>query len=163
MAKRANNSGKTRTNRGAGTAGARSPSAGGKTTRYVRRSASSQLVEETRTASELPVSHTPATDLIAASHIEQTAGTRGGRPRVAGTRITVDDIVIMHRHLGQSLELIAGKYDLKPAAVHAAMAYYYDHKAEIDGQIATDDAYVEAFMRDHPSRLKEKLKALGRG
>ena len=95
-------------------------------------------------------------------HIEMTSGTRGGRPRITGTRITVDDIVIMHLHLGQSLEQIAGKYDLTPASVHAAMMYYYDHKDEIDKQIADDDAYVEAFKQSNPSKLNQKLQALNR-
>lgn len=94
-------------------------------------------------------------------HIEQTPGTRGGRPRVAGTRITVDDLVIMHLHLGQSLEQIAGKYRLTPAAVHAAMAYYFDHKAEVDAQIAADDAYLDAFKRANPSKLHERLREIG--
>ncbi len=96
-------------------------------------------------------------------HIEITPGTRSGRPRIAGTRITVDDIVIMHLHLGQSLEQIAGKYDLSPASVHAAMMYYYDHKDVIDKQIADDDAYVEAFKQSNPSKLNQKLQALNRG
>ena len=61
-------------------------------------------------------------------HIEITPEVRGGRPRIAGTRITVADIVIMHLRLGQSLEEIAGKYDLDLADVHAALAYYYDHR-----------------------------------
>jgi uncharacterized protein (DUF433 family) len=96
-------------------------------------------------------------------HIEITPGTRGGRPRIAGTRITVDDIVIMHLHLGQSLEQIAGQYNLSPASVHAAMMYYYDHKDVIDKQIADDDAYVEAFKQSNPSKLNQKLQALNRG
>lgn len=96
-------------------------------------------------------------------HIEQTEGTRGGRPRIAGTRITVDDIGIVHLRLGKAIDEIAGEYDLAPAAIHAALAYYYDHKAEIDGQIAADEAYLDAFKRDNPSKLRERLKALGRG
>ena len=96
-------------------------------------------------------------------HIERHTEFRGGRARVRGTRITVDDIVILHRHLGQSLEEIAGRFDLAPAAVHAAMSYYYDHKDEVDRLIAADDDFIEAFKRSNPSRLEERLKALGRG
>jgi uncharacterized protein (DUF433 family) len=77
-----------------------------------------------------------------------------------GTRITVDDIVVMHLRMGQSLAEIAGKYDLSLAAVHAAMAFYYDHKAEIDERITQDEAYAEAFERNNPSLLKEKLRTL---
>jgi uncharacterized protein (DUF433 family) len=94
------------------------------------------------------------------AHIEQTPGVRGGRPRIAGRRITVDDVAIMHRRLGQSVEEIVAKYDLSFADVHAALAYYYDHQAEIDQRIADDDAFVEAFKRDNPSKLQEKLRAL---
>jgi uncharacterized protein (DUF433 family) len=93
-------------------------------------------------------------------HIEQTPGTRGGRPRISGRRITVDDIVIMHLRLGQSVDEIVVKYQLSYADVHAALAYYYDHQAEIDQQIASDDAFIEAFKRDNPSKLQAKLKAL---
>lgn len=96
-------------------------------------------------------------------HIEITPGVRGGRPHIVGTRITVADIVIMHLRLGRSLEEIAGKYDLELAEVYAAMAYYYDHRSEIDGRIEADEAFAEAFHRNNPSLLQEKLKALYRG
>ncbi len=93
-------------------------------------------------------------------HIETTPRVRGGKPYIAGTRITVADIVLMHLRLGQSLEEIAGKYDLSLAAVHAAMAYYYDHQVEIDRSIEEDATFAEAFRRNNPSPLKEKLKII---
>ncbi len=96
-------------------------------------------------------------------HIEISPGVRGGRPRIAGTRITVADIVIMHLRLGQSLEEIAGKYDLELASVYAAMSYYYDHRPEIDADIEADAAFAEAFQRSNPSLLQAKLKALHDG
>ncbi|HVR99216.1 MAG TPA: DUF433 domain-containing protein [Thermoanaerobaculia bacterium] len=96
-------------------------------------------------------------------HIEMTPGVRGGKPRIAGTRMTVTDIVLMHLRLGQELAEIAGEYNLPLAAVHAAMAYYYDHQKEIDGSIEEDLAFAEAFRRNNPSPLQEKLKALSRG
>ena len=93
-------------------------------------------------------------------HLEITPGVRGGKPRLAGTRIAVADVAVMHLRLGRSLAEITGKYDLDPAAVHAAMAYYYDHREEIDRAIEEDQAYAEAFQRDNPSPLQEKLRAL---
>ncbi len=93
-------------------------------------------------------------------HIEITSDVRGGRPRIAGTRITVADIAIMHLRMGQSLEEIAGRYELELADVYAAMAYYYDHRAEIDESIAADQSFAETFRRDHPSPLQAKLKGL---
>lgn len=93
--------------------------------------------------------------------IEQDEGVRGGRPRIAGTRIAVDDIVIMHLRLGQPVPQIAAKYGLAPASVHAALAFYFGHKQEIDQRLNDDDAFIEAFKQNHPSRLREKLKNLG--
>ena len=96
-------------------------------------------------------------------YIEATPGTRGGKPRISGTRITVADVVLMHRRLGRALEEIAGTYDLSLAAVYAAMAYYYDHKDDIDQSLDEEDALGEAFRKNNPSRLREKLKALSHG
>jgi len=96
-------------------------------------------------------------------HLEFTPGVRGGKPRIAKTRITVDDVVIMHLRLGLSLETIAGKYDLSLASVYTAMAYYYDHRVEVDERIEQDQVYVQAMRQNNPSALQEKLNALNRG
>lgn len=93
-------------------------------------------------------------------HVETTPGTRGGQPRIAGTRIAVSDIVIMHLRLGESLAQIAGDYDLQPAAVHAALEYYYDHRDEIDRRIDEVEAFAKAFRDNCPSLLHAKLKSL---
>ena len=96
-------------------------------------------------------------------YIETTPDIRNGRPRIADTRITVADIVLMYLRLGQSLEEIAGKYDLPLAAVYAAMAYYYDHQAELDQSMSADHDFAEAFRNNNPSRLRAKLQALKHG
>jgi uncharacterized protein (DUF433 family) len=97
------------------------------------------------------------------NYIETASDTRSGKPRISGTRITVADVVLMHRHLGRALEEIAGSYDLPLAAVYAAMAYYYDHKDEIDRSLEEEEALAEAFKKNNPSRLREKLEALSHG
>lgn len=102
-------------------------------------------------------------ELVLDRFIEIAPDVRGGRPRLSGTRIAVADIVLMHLRLGQSLVEIAGKYNLSLAAIHVAMAYYYDHRAEIDQNIEDDQAFAEAFRRNNPSPLQEKLKRLGDG
>jgi uncharacterized protein (DUF433 family) len=99
-------------------------------------------------------------EVVLSQHIDSTPEVRSGKPRIAGTRITVADIAIMYLRMGQSLELIAGKYDLAPAAVYAAMGYYYDHRDEIDRSIQDDEAFVDTFMKNNPSRLQERLKGL---
>jgi uncharacterized protein (DUF433 family) len=84
-------------------------------------------------------------------YIAITPGVRSGRPRIADTRITVADIVVMYLRLGQSLEEVAGKYDLPLSAVYAAMAYYYDHQEAINQSIAADHDFAEAFPNNNPS------------
>ncbi len=96
-------------------------------------------------------------EIVLDRHIEITPEVRGGRPRLAGTRITVADVVIMHLRMGLSLEEIAGKYELDFASVYAAIAYYYDHRSEIDESIDVQDNFAESFRQNNPSQLQDKL------
>ncbi len=97
---------------------------------------------------------------VSVEHIEMTPGMRGGKPRIAGTRIAVEDVMVMHLKMGYSLLEIATKYDLLVAAVYDAMAYYYDHRQEIDRELAENDVFVDEFMRQNPGRLQAKIKEL---
>ena len=91
-------------------------------------------------------------------YIEVTAGIAGGKPRVAGHRITVQDIAIWHERLGRSPDEIAAEYDLTLAAVYAALAYYFDHRAEIDRAIEEGQAFAEALRQRTPSKLLQRLQ-----
>lgn len=89
-------------------------------------------------------------------HLDLHPDYRGGRPRIKGTRITVDDVARMYLRRGQSLEEIASEYDLPLAALYAAMAYYYDHQEEIERLMAEEQDFAEEWQRQHPSLLREK-------
>ena len=91
-------------------------------------------------------------------HIEITPGIAGGKPRIAGHRITVQNIVIWYEHLGKGLDEICAEYDLSLADVHAALAYYFDHREEVDQSIADDEAFIKALKQQTSSPLEEKLK-----
>jgi uncharacterized protein (DUF433 family) len=91
-------------------------------------------------------------------HIEVDPDIRGGKPCILGTRIAVSDVVLMHLRLGQSLEQIAGHYDISLAALHAAMVYYYDHRTEIDQAIREENAFLQAAKEATPSLLQAKLR-----
>jgi uncharacterized protein (DUF433 family) len=91
------------------------------------------------------------------THIEATPGVAGGKPRIAGRRITVRDIVIWHERLGIGPDEIATEHDLSLADVHAALAYYFDHREEIDRSIEQDDAFVRALRAQVPSKVERKL------
>ncbi len=92
-------------------------------------------------------------------YIEIVDGVRSGKPCIAGTRITVADVAMMYLRMGQSLEEIAGKYQLPLAAVYMAMAFYFEHRQEIDTRTAEAKAFTEAGRAKQPSLLQEKLSA----
>ena len=90
-------------------------------------------------------------------HIATTPGVCGGKPRIAGRRITVANIAIWHERLGKSADDIATEYDLTLGDVHAALAYYFDHHAEIDEWIAESRALIAVLREENTSRIAEKL------
>ena len=92
------------------------------------------------------------------AHIEVTPGVVGGKPRIAGHRIKVQHVAIWHQQLHMTPQEIAKEYDLTLVEVHAALAYYYDHREEIDKDIADDEAFIEEMRKKSPSKLTEKLK-----
>ncbi|NES20334.1 MAG: hypothetical protein F6K41_15725 [Symploca sp. SIO3E6] len=57
----------------------------------------------------------------------------------------------------ESLETIAKDYDLSLASVHAAMAYYYDHREELETRRAEGEAFALEFAKKNPSWLKLKI------
>jgi uncharacterized protein (DUF433 family) len=91
--------------------------------------------------------------------IEITPGVAGGKPRIAGRRITVQNIAIWHERMGKSADEIAAEYDLTLADVYAALAYYFDHRAETDESVREGEAFVEALHERTPSIVSRKLAA----
>ena len=85
-----------------------------------------------------------------------TPGLRNGKPHIAGHRITVSDIAIWHERLGKTADDIAATYHLSLAEVHAALAYYFDHRAEIEQEIHESAALAEA-LRPAVSLVQQKL------
>ncbi len=72
-------------------------------------------------------------------NIEQDPSRCGGQPVVGGTRVRVAIILGCYRQ-GMSVEEIVQQYpSLKPADVHDALAYAYDHMDEIEADMAADD------------------------
>ena len=92
-------------------------------------------------------------------YIEIDPEVRSGKPCIAGTRMTVADIATMYLRMGQSLEEIAGKYQLPLAAVYVAMAFYFEHRLEIDGRTAKAEAFANTERLKHHSLLQQKLSA----
>src|SRR5688572_4100432 len=77
---------------------------------------------------------------------------RGGRPRIAGTGVTVQRIASWYR-LGLSPEEIANEIPhLSIAQVYAALTYYHVNRVEIDDDLAAEDAYTAELERQHGIR-----------
>ena len=72
---------------------------------------------------------------------------RGGRPCIVGTSLRVIDIVMAMTFAERAPDQLAQDYDLSMAEVHAALAYYYCNKDEIDEDI-----------REHIRRSEELAK-----
>lgn len=90
-------------------------------------------------------------------HIEITEDISGGKPRIAGHRITVQNIVVWHELLGHSADEIVAEYDITLADIYAALAYYYDHRSEIDKSIQESNSFIEALQQKAPSKVSQKL------
>jgi uncharacterized protein (DUF433 family) len=72
-------------------------------------------------------------------NIEKDVSRCGGQPVVAGTRIRVATILSCYRQ-GMSVEEIVQQYStLRPADIHDALAFAYDHLDEIEQDLAADD------------------------
>jgi uncharacterized protein (DUF433 family) len=75
---------------------------------------------------------------------------RGGRPRIAGTRVSVRGIVIQHKMDLTPREIADGFGHVTFGQVYAALAYYYGNRAEIDADLAADDALLKTLVESGP-------------
>ena len=85
-------------------------------------------------------------NMTVSEHIAITPDTCGGKPRIAGTRITVQHIVLLTEQNFSADEILARHPHLTLADIHAALAYYYDNQKQIDQQIRDSDEFV-ALMK----------------
>jgi uncharacterized protein (DUF433 family) len=94
----------------------------------------------------------PASVEVIHPYVEHRPDVQGGRPIIKNSRFPVSSIVQNYRR-GLSIEEILLEFpQLNPAAVHDALSYYYDHRAEMDQEIAelTD---LNSIMQQYPSTV----------
>jgi uncharacterized protein (DUF433 family) len=97
-----------------------------------------------------------ATVPVIAEHIEVTPGVCGGRPRIAGHRIKVAHIVLWHEQMGMTPDQILAEYPgLSLADVYSALAYYDDHRAEIDEDLRAEEQFARDLADRQPSLIEE--------
>ncbi|MBZ0320406.1 MAG: DUF433 domain-containing protein [Anaerolineae bacterium] len=89
--------------------------------------------------------------------IETNPKVRGGRPCLAGTGVRVTDVVMASLFHRQTPDEIAAGLGVPLSHVHAALAYYYEHQAELDEdirqQIATARELKEKRVGSQPPFL----------
>lgn len=74
---------------------------------------------------------------------------RGGRPRIAGTGVTVRRVVSWYK-LGLSPEEIADQLGhLTLAQVYAGLAYYHANLEEIEADLAAEEAGADRLEEQH--------------
>jgi len=78
------------------------------------------------------------------SLIDRDPKIRGGRPKIAGTGLTVSRIAAWYK-MGMTPDEIALEYaHLSLAQVHAALAYYHVNRDEIEADLAQEES---AYLR----------------
>lgn len=115
------------------------------------------LMEPTATQTQAERTYGPGGPPLDRARIVSTPGTCGGRPRIDGHRITVEDVAIWHERMGMSPDEIASEYPtITLSDVHAALAYYYENRERIDAAIEEGKRFAEEMRaKAGPSRLEE--------
>jgi uncharacterized protein (DUF433 family) len=82
-----------------------------------------------------------------------------GDPSIASTGLKIGFVVdwVLNRHW--TFDVIEREYGLTPAQIHAALSYYYDHKAEIDAWIEFQNQPIPEELLEESRKRREELKA----
>src|SRR5438128_1636694 len=89
------------------------------------------------------------------SLITQSPEICGGRPRIAGTGVTVMRVAGWYK-LGLSPEEIAEQIGLSLAQVYAALAYYHANREAIDADLEDEATLYDKLAEEH--RLQRQPK-----
>lgn len=83
--------------------------------------------------------------------IVRTEGVCGGRPRIRDSRISVRTVAELYRQGEPVSEILATYPHLDPAAIDDAIAYYLDHREEIEAEIEANS--LEAVLAETGAAL----------
>jgi uncharacterized protein (DUF433 family) len=114
------------------------------------------------TAARTPESRDAPTTLpVVTEYIGVRPGYCGGKPHILGHRIKVKHVAIWHEQQGMTpTEIVTTYPTITLAQVHAALAYYYDHRDEIHAEIEEERRFVEELKaKSPPSKVQKLLEA----
>ena len=88
---------------------------------------------------------------VVTEYIGVRPGYCGGDPHILGHRIKVRHVALWHERMGMTpTEIVATYPTITLAQVHAALAYYYDHRDEIQAAIEEERRFVEEMRAKTP-------------
>ena len=83
-------------------------------------------------------------------YVSRATDVQGGRPCIVGTRFPVKSVVVYLLRFGLAPEELVEEFpELTLAQVHDALSYYYDHKDELETDLAEDRRLAEEHERSH--------------
>jgi uncharacterized protein (DUF433 family) len=89
-----------------------------------------------------------------ATYAHITFPDNGGEPRIDGLRLRVRDIAVARADGMTPEQIVSEVYPfLTLGQVYAALAYYEDHREEIDGFHKRDLEIMEEFKRRNPDSV----------
>jgi uncharacterized protein (DUF433 family) len=93
------------------------------------------------TSGEVDAGSRPVSEYV---YITRQSGVRGGNPIVVGTRIGVQDVIGLLQN-GENVDSLVAECfpDLTRAQVYQCLAYYEDHRGEIDVLVARQMAAAD--------------------
>jgi uncharacterized protein (DUF433 family) len=91
-------------------------------------------------------------------YVETRPGVRGGAPVIAGTGIKVLDVAVRYEVMGMTPEeIMVALPHLELSQIHAALSYYYAHKAVLDREWKASLKKVARLRAGQASILEQKL------
>jgi uncharacterized protein (DUF433 family) len=94
-------------------------------------------------------------------HIEITPGVCGGRPRIAGHRVRVQDVVVWTEQGQSADEIVANIPSITLSDVYASLAYYHDNREAVDQAIREDDELVDRLRAERAPGILDRLRGDG--
>jgi uncharacterized protein (DUF433 family) len=96
---------------------------------------------------------TTSTSVDIGTLIWKVPGILNGAPCIAGTRMPVRAVAAMHND-GMSVgEIVAAYEHLDLAGVHAALAYYFANRAEVDADLAEERRIYDEGAAEQARRM----------
>lgn len=83
-----------------------------------------------------------------ATLIGRSPETCGDRPRIAGTRVSVQQIATLHKEGLRPADILNEYEFLNLAQIYAALTYYYANQAEIEAYLAEEVAEYDRLIAE---------------